>query len=174
MNWKADWGKNGRIYDSQWVLKINSPLNYRGIACRVVRFKAKTNGKLARSEHSIWKKIFKSIVHFSSYPPQQYSCSMAILERSDFFIFLEYYNLSTRLFCPLSVTLFPFCLFHWPIQLVFMLQEWPTFPLQRKISLCRMLTCLDGRALTLHVNSLILLGHLSPEFVLEILLNMSC
>ena len=143
MNWKADWGKNGRIYDSQWALKINSLLNYRGVACRVVRFKAKTNSQLARSEYCIWKKVFKSIVHFSSTPHQEYSCSMKIFERSDSFILLDYYNLSTGLFCPLSVTLFLLL-----IQLGFMLQECLTFPLQRKRSLaeCKHVYSAEHRA----------------------------
>lgn len=44
---KAGWGKNGGIYDSQCSRLIHFLITgkYIGIACRVVRFKAKTNSK---------------------------------------------------------------------------------------------------------------------------------
>lgn len=47
VNRKAGWGKNGGIYDSQCSRLIHFLITgkYIGIACRVVRFKAKTNGK---------------------------------------------------------------------------------------------------------------------------------
>lgn len=46
-NWDTDWGENGGIYDSQLSRLIHFliTLNYAGIACRVVKFKAKTNSK---------------------------------------------------------------------------------------------------------------------------------
>lgn len=46
-NRKGCWGKNGGIYDSQYSRLIHFLITgkYIGIACRVVKFKAKTNGK---------------------------------------------------------------------------------------------------------------------------------
>lgn len=46
-NRKVDWRKNGGIYDSQHSRLIHFliTMNYTGIACRVVKFKAKTNSK---------------------------------------------------------------------------------------------------------------------------------
>lgn len=65
---KACWGRNLWIYDRQsspWTLFLITG-KYIGTACRVVKFKAKTN---ACWERSIWKKVYESIAHFPSTLP---------------------------------------------------------------------------------------------------------